>query len=148
MSGAGVEHLDWRDLPHAPATGTLVGPLDGVPDGGGQLYTFGPGAAPFRMLVLRTGAEVFAYVNRCQHFGVPLAIKLEHLPLKAHVSVSCNVHYARFRWRDGYCEFGDCAGESLLAVPVQVSAGEIRIAAGDPSAPLPDTGGKSPVGSG
>ena len=46
-----------------------------------------------------------------------------------HKHVSCNVHYARYRWRDGACEAGECEGESLIAVPISVAAdGCIRIA--------------------
>ena len=88
------------------------------------------GGTPFRYLLLRSGDTVHAYVNRCAHFGVPLAAKPEQLIFKPHASISCNVHYARYRWSDGFCESGDCAGESLLPIPVVVDAqGQICIAA-------------------
>jgi nitrite reductase/ring-hydroxylating ferredoxin subunit len=36
-------------------------------------------------------------------------------------------HYARFRFRDGYCEDGPCAGASLEPIPPALDAGEIHI---------------------
>ena len=117
----------WKSLPHAPGVGTELARLEVVPDGGAHFIALGPADSPFRLLLLRSGDAVFAYVNRCSHFGVPLAQRIEQLHFKPHVSVSCNVHYARFRWDDGGCEFGDCEGEALLAVPVAVIDGVIRI---------------------
>jgi len=129
MSETDITH--WTQLPGAPAPGTVVCPLDAVSDGVPAMFSFASedaAAKPFRLLVLRSGDELFGYVNRCAHFGVPLAAKAEQLIFKPHLSVSCNVHYARYRWRDGVCEFGDCEGESLLAVPLIIAAGQICIA--------------------
>jgi nitrite reductase/ring-hydroxylating ferredoxin subunit len=126
----------WHQLPNAPAPGTLLGSLQELDDGAPAMRTL-PAAAestepadkPFRYLLLRSGGEVIAYVNRCAHFGVPLAAKQEQLIFQPHQSLSCNVHYARYRWADGVCESGECEGESLLAIPVVVDAqGRIGIA--------------------
>jgi nitrite reductase/ring-hydroxylating ferredoxin subunit len=120
----------WNDLPHAPAPGTVICTLDALPDGQATMLTVGqdPG---FKVLLLRSAEVVKAYVNRCAHFGVPLAAKQEQLRFKPHLSVSCNVHYARYRWADGVCEAGDCEGEALLPIPTEVDAlGQIRIAHG------------------
>lgn len=90
----------------------------------------------FKLLVLRSGLQVHAFANRCAHFGVPLAAKPEQListPLK---SLTCNVHYARYRWADGSCEAGECDGESLVAVPLFVRAdGMVCIGPAPVSAP-------------
>jgi nitrite reductase/ring-hydroxylating ferredoxin subunit len=87
---------------------------------------------PFRVLLLRSGPNVRAFVNRCAHFGVPLAQRQDLLIFQPHTSITCNVHYARYRWNDGVCIAGDCEGESLLPIPVTVDAtGRICIAAGD-----------------
>ena len=84
---------------------------------------------PFRMLLLRKGSEVHAFVNRCPHFGVPLAARQEQLLQQPLASLTCNVHYARFRWSDGLCESGECVGESLIPVALVVSAsGQVCIA--------------------
>ena len=127
--------IRWSQLPHAPAAGTIVCALNDLADGGVAMFEFGPRFGPdaamdkpFRLLVLRSGESVFGYANRCAHFGVPLAANVEQLIYKPHVSISCNVHYARYRWQDGVCEFGDCEGEALLKVPLDVVAGQVSIA--------------------
>ena len=84
---------------------------------------------PFRVLLLRSGTSMRAFVNRCAHFGVPLASRQDLLQFTPHTSLTCNVHYARYRWSDGVCDRGDCEGEGLIPIPVQVDAqGAVRIA--------------------
>jgi nitrite reductase/ring-hydroxylating ferredoxin subunit len=124
-----TEPTHWHQLPNAPAPGTVLGALHLLPDGIPTMLAL-PAEPPFRYLLLRSGAEVKAYVNRCAHFGVPLAAKQEQLIFQPHQSLSCNVHYARYRWSDGMCVAGDCEGERLLPIPVVVDAqGGIGIAA-------------------
>jgi nitrite reductase/ring-hydroxylating ferredoxin subunit len=124
----------WHSLPHAPAPGTLLGQRDDLPDGQVLLHqVFAVSDTtqqhPYRILLLRSGQQVLAYANRCAHFGVPLAAKQEHMQFVPHLSLSCNVHYARYRWSDGVCDRGDCVGESLVAIPLDINgAGVIRIA--------------------
>jgi nitrite reductase/ring-hydroxylating ferredoxin subunit len=84
---------------------------------------------PFGILLLRSGLTVTAFVNRCAHFGMPLAVRQEHMQFVPHVSLSCNVHYARYRWSDGVCDRGACVGDALSAIALDVDAqGTIRIA--------------------
>jgi nitrite reductase/ring-hydroxylating ferredoxin subunit len=87
-------------------------------DEAGVIDTKTPG-----LILLRSGDTVRAYTNLCPHFGVPLAKRQEHLLFKAHQTLSCNNHYARFRWSDGVCEFGDCEGEALTHVAVEIRDG-------------------------
>jgi nitrite reductase/ring-hydroxylating ferredoxin subunit len=124
----------WHTLPHAPAPGTRLGQRDALQDGQvvlHQVFAEGDSAQqhPFRILLLRSGPSVTAYANRCAHFGVPLAAKQEQMQFVPHVSLTCNVHYARYRWSDGVCDRGDCVGESLVPIPLHIDgAGVIRIA--------------------
>jgi nitrite reductase/ring-hydroxylating ferredoxin subunit len=101
--------------------------LSEIPNGGGRMFAFSLASGEFRLLVLRSGNSCFGYENYCPHFGLPLAARNDQLILKAHASVSCNTHYARFRWQDGYCESGDCEGEFLVAVPLVVEGGRVRL---------------------
>ena len=58
--------LHWHQLPHAPAPGTALGHIDELPDGVATLRELDTGGGPnqpFRLL-LRSGADVRAYVNR------------------------------------------------------------------------------------
>ena len=116
----------WHQLPHAPPAGTLLGQLDALTDGSATLQALpapqGDTEPPFRYLLLRSGSEVKAYVNRCAHFGVPLAARQDLLIFVPHTSLSCNVRYARYRWSDGACASGECEGVGLLPIPVQVDA--------------------------
>ena len=123
---------------HTPAAGAVLGRLDALADGGATMGELpAPDAQtqkPFRYLLLRSGDTVKAYENRCAHFGVPLAARQDLLIFQPHTSISCNVHYARYRWSDGVCESGDCVGEALRAIAVQLDAqGNICIASGWPT---------------
>lgn len=131
MSSTPPTPQHWFELPHAPAPGTPLCTWQGLTDGQPtlmELDTGGGPTKPFRLMLLRNGTQVTAFVNRCPHFGVPLAAKQAQLIFKPQISITCNVHYARFRWSDGLCEAGDCEGESLMAVPLeQDEAGQLRI---------------------
>lgn len=130
------EPRHWHEVPHAPAPGTVLGQCGGLVDGSATMLEIAnpnpsaTGPAPvFRYLLLRSGHDVKAYVNRCAHFGVPLAARQDLLLYQPHGRITCNVHYAHYRWSDGLCTAGDCEGESLLAIPVALDAdGTIRIA--------------------
>ena len=133
-----VSSLLWHQLPNAPSVGTVLGFVSAIGDGQALMQTVfgaadatttGSEAQPFHVLLLRSGSHVQAFVNRCAHFGVPLAAQQSLLKFVPHTSLTCNVHYARYRWSDGVCDRGDCEGESLIALPVTQDAdGCIRIA--------------------
>jgi len=123
-------------LPHAPQPGTILLPLEALQDGQAWMHSVASvgdstQTKPFLLLLLRSGSEVRAYVNRCAHFGVPLAARQDLLIFTPHTSITCNVHYARYRWSDGLCISGDCEGESLLPIPVVVDAHGMVCIAGD-----------------
>ncbi len=121
------EPTHWQALPNAPQPGTPLLALEALQDGQALMHSVasvgaGEPTKPFLMLLLRSGNTVKAYANRCAHFGVPLAARQDLLIFTPHTSISCNVHYARYRWEDGLCVSGDCEGESLLSIPVVVNA--------------------------
>lgn len=118
-------HDDWQRHPARPPAGSVLCRTDEIPDGGGRLLAIGDGNEPFRIVLLRSGDRVFAWYNRCPHFGVPLALKDEWLILRANEYLGCNVHYARFRWQDGYCDNGECVGDSLQAIPLELRDGRV-----------------------
>lgn len=79
------------------------------------------------VLVFRSGERYLVYLNRCPHFGVELARQPEHLYLEAHQWFRCSVHYAKFRWHDGYCFSGDCEGDSLTPIAVGIKSGGLVV---------------------
>jgi nitrite reductase/ring-hydroxylating ferredoxin subunit len=108
--------------------GLEVCALSDVPEGGGSMRQLAVGPERVPLLVLRSGAQCYGYINRCPHFGMPLAVQDAHLIVQPHQWVKCNVHYARFRWQDGFCEAGDCAGESLERVDLCIVNGRVVVA--------------------
>lgn len=126
----------WNELPQAPPPGTVLGHMADLPECGVRMCEFpAAGATPterrFSVLLLNQPGQVKAFVNRCAHFGVPLAARPEQLIHVPGVSLTCNVHYARFRWSDGLCDRGDCEGEHLIPVALDVDAdGTIRMVTG------------------
>jgi nitrite reductase/ring-hydroxylating ferredoxin subunit len=128
--------LRWFELPDAPTPGTFICRHDSLLDGVPQIVRLRTNQdadareeRTFGLVLLRSSDAISAYVNRCAHFGIPLARAQHQLIFEPHRSISCNVHYAAYRWSDGRCLSGECDGESLISVPLDIgSDGDIRIA--------------------
>ncbi len=129
-----AEPSHWQALPNAPRPGTHLGYVNDWPDEAAtrlELPAAQAGREPYRLVLLRSGAQVHAFVNRCAHFGVPLAQPHHTLIFTPGRSLTCNVHYARYGWQTGACEAGDCDGVGLIPVPLVVSeSGEVCIGHG------------------
>lgn len=83
------------------------------------------------VLLEHTGA-LRAYLNRCQHIPIPLdGGSRDFLDEDGHLR--CGTHGALYRWEDGYCFVGPCAGEYLLTLPLRVEAGVIEVGIDDPA---------------
>jgi nitrite reductase/ring-hydroxylating ferredoxin subunit len=118
----------WTRLAHAPAAGTVLGPLDDIPDGQGREYMFGPAHDPFRMFVVRRGAAAFGYLNICPHFSLRLNYRANQFTTRDG-EILCSMHFALFRMDDGVCIEGACPGRALDPVPVEIAPdGTLRIA--------------------
>ena len=111
-----------------PPPGTEVCGLDEVPDGKARQFVYGEGSESFRLLVLRSRERVWGYVNKCPHFGTPLNLEPDRFLIHDHSRIYCMTHYAMFRFDDGFCEEGPCAGDALTRVPLAVSERKVRIA--------------------
>ena len=120
--------------PEPPPPNTRLLDLQELPDGHARLVLpddateHVPGRWP-GVILLREGAAVRGFLNRCPHFQGPLATRPHQLIVKPGQALVCNVHYARFDWRDGHCLGGDCSPEeSLEPVAVTVDAqGVVRL---------------------
>jgi len=118
----------WRRHPHAPSSGTALGPAAAIPDGQGREYVFGPEADAFRMFVVRRGRDVFGYLNVCPHFSLRLNYRPDQFTTPGG-DILCSMHFALFRLDDGLCIAGACPGRSLDPVRVEVTPdGTLRIA--------------------
>ena len=107
--------------------GTRVCALEDLPDGGAREFQFGEGRGAFRLLVLRSGANAWGYVNVCPHYSTPLNAEPDRFILFEHSRIYCATHCAVFRFEDGYCEDGPCAGASLERVPLKIAGNAISI---------------------
>lgn len=98
-----------------------------IPEGQGKELVFGAGKRAFRMFLVRRGRAVWAYVNACPHFQIPLNHRDTFVNPSATL-IRCASHYALFRFEDGHCVDGPCTGDSLEAIPISVDGDAIRIA--------------------
>lgn len=119
----------WRTRPRAPTPGTVLGPLAEIEEGAAREYVFGVGVSAFRMFVVRCrDEEIYAYLNLCPHFSLPLNRGDGDFLCPAKTWLRCNQHFALFRIQDGRCVTGSAAGEGLEPIPVEIEGGIIRIA--------------------
>ena len=119
--------MNWQLHPHAPAADTEVCPLDAVPDGGCIEVSFGSDGAALKLIVLRSGSEVWAYVNVCPHFSLPLNSRPGEFLVTDDRHLMCAYHCALFRFHDGLCVDGPAKDRSLEAVPVRIADGIVRV---------------------
>jgi nitrite reductase/ring-hydroxylating ferredoxin subunit len=108
----------------------VVCALAELDDPGSRAFTIGRGDWPLRGLVVRRGAEVHAYVNRCPHAGHPLNLQPHEFLTMDRSLVLCRSHGALFEIVTGLCVAGPCAGARLRRVPVEVVGGYVLLASG------------------
>jgi nitrite reductase/ring-hydroxylating ferredoxin subunit len=97
---------------------------------GARAFTIGGGDWPLRGFVVRAGARVFAYVNRCPHAGHPLNLLPDRFFTADGALILCSSHGALFEKQTGFCVAGPCAGRSLTPVPVEIRYGFVILADG------------------
>jgi len=81
----------------------------------------------FDVFVVRRGDEVRAYLNNCPHTGAPLDWVPDQFLSLDSKHIQCAMHGALFRWNDGKCIAGPCAGDALTAVPARVENGQVML---------------------
>jgi nitrite reductase/ring-hydroxylating ferredoxin subunit len=119
---------DWRELPSAPAPGTMLCDLEEIMEGAGKEVVFGTGHEAFRVLLLRTGAGVVAYRNCCPHFSLPLNYEPDVFHVFDGEDLMCAHHTAMFKIATGECFDGPCAGAKLTAVSIAIVNDKVVIA--------------------
>lgn len=79
------------------------------------------------LVLVRRGAQVDGYVNKCPHMGFSLDWKTERIVLGGGKFLRCVHHGALFRIEDGVCVAGPCLDERLTPVALEVVDGEVRL---------------------
>lgn len=74
------------------------------------------------IILVRRGAQVFAYVDACPHYagGTPMAWKKDAYLSGDGQHIACHAHGALFDIATGACVSGPCLGKRLTRVAVQV----------------------------
>jgi nitrite reductase/ring-hydroxylating ferredoxin subunit len=75
------------------------------------------------LFVVRTGATLHGWIDRCPHEGdTPLPYRRHAYLNKAATRIVCFAHGAQFDIGSGRCVAGPCVGQSLARVPLTVCA--------------------------
>jgi len=107
--------------------GAALCPLAEIPERTGKGFTISRHGAELEILVVRVGDAAYGYVNCCPHYGITLEWMKDRFVDHDREHIQCSTHGARFRFTDGYCVWGPCAGYSLAPVPLVVRDGLIHI---------------------
>ena len=118
----------WRTRPRAPLPGTVLCPLDDIPDGDAREFVFGRGTTVFSMFVVRKGDSVYGYLNICPHYSSPLNYRAGRFLNDDQTRIRCTMHFAEFRIEDGLGVAGAAVNCWLDPVPVEVVDGLVAIA--------------------
>ena len=105
--------------------GVKLAALDTIVDGAARNFVLQMRAGRFHGFVVRQGQEVFGYVDRCPHAGVPLAQRLDDYLSPSGDLIACSWHGALFTIADGLCIGGPCVGQRLTRWPVGVVDGTV-----------------------
>ena len=96
-------------------------------EGGARGFTLGGGDWPLRGFVVRIGATVRGYLNRCPHAGHPLDLLPQRFLTADGTLILCSSHGALFEKATGLCVAGPCAGRALTPIALQVSCGFVLL---------------------
>lgn len=70
-----------------------------------------------KLLAVRRDGQVYLYLNRCPHRGIPLEWQPDRFLDDSASLIQCATHGALFLIENGECIAGPCAGQSLTALP-------------------------------
>jgi nitrite reductase/ring-hydroxylating ferredoxin subunit len=103
--------------------------LADLPEGSCHGFTLGAGDWPLHGLIVRAGAKVHAYQNRCPHAGHPLNLRPHDFLTADGALLLCHSHGALFERQTGLCIAGPCAGQALAPLPIEIEGNYVLLAA-------------------
>ena len=118
-------------FPGAPTPGTDLIALEDLADPDSRGFDFGEGRELFQMFVVRRGARLEGWLNRCPHAGHPMDFPPDQFFSLDRTRLRCASHGAEFDFDSGACVAGPCLGRSLLPVPVILEDGVVKIGTED-----------------
>ncbi len=90
-------------------------------------FSIESGAVPVNIFLININNNFFAYENRCPHTGVTLNWQPDQFFDIENHFIQCSTHGALFRFDDGYCVRGPCAGAKLGSYPLKIEDGEVYV---------------------
>ena len=111
-----------------PEPGVALCQVSDLADPGAKGFVFRDGDFMFLGFLVRVGDDIFGWVDRCPHAGLPLAVWQDQYLTRDGDLILCGSHGALFRRQSGLCIGGPCAGRSLLEWPVEVRDGAVLTA--------------------
>jgi len=88
--------------------------------GESQRFALERGGETLEGFVLRHESGLFAYLNRCPHWGVDLDLGDGRFYAEDLDRIYCKNHGALFRVHDGVCDHGPCFGRALGPFAVEL----------------------------
>jgi len=111
--------------PAQPAPGTRLCALAEIPDPGAKGFMYREGDKLFLGFIVRKHGELFGYVDRCPHTGLPLAPVPDRYLTREADLILCGSHGALFRIGNGVCVAGPCVGRPLWRWEVRVDGEDV-----------------------
>ena len=111
--------------PAQPAAGARLCALADIPDPGSKGFIFRSGDYLFLGFIVRKDDELYGYVDRCPHTGLPLAPVPDRYLTRENDLILCGSHGALFRIGDGLCVGGPCPGRLLWRWQVRIEGEDI-----------------------
>ncbi|MBN3864899.1 Rieske 2Fe-2S domain-containing protein [Pseudomonas frederiksbergensis] len=99
--------------------------LDEIPEGGAKALGAVINGKQQPLVAMRRGEQVWLYRNCCPHFSVPLDYNPGEFCTYKNQFIMCAHHSAMFRFEDGLCVDGPCAGARLESVPCKIEGGAL-----------------------
>jgi nitrite reductase/ring-hydroxylating ferredoxin subunit len=96
-----------------------------LPDPGTRELEWGKGEWPAALFVVRRGAMVRGYLNRCPHLGHELNLNKDEFLTLDRQRILCRSHGAQFELEDGLCVAGPCLGAHLKRFAVAIAGGDV-----------------------
>jgi nitrite reductase/ring-hydroxylating ferredoxin subunit len=102
---------------------TVICGFDQVKEGGAKGFSIDTNSGHESLILTKRHGQFYAYLNVCPHLGVNLDWIEDQFLSEDGQYLQCATHTAWFRFEDGVCVAGPCAGDALTSCPIAVRDG-------------------------
>ena len=97
--------------------------INDIPEGGSHGFELPQG----KLFGVKKRDEIFLYLNRCPHLGLPLEWEANSFMDTEGLYIKCANHGAFFIVENGECIQGPCQGDSLWSIDFRIEDQHILI---------------------